>query len=282
MTGGGAVGAAGGGGGRPAAMGEPLVLALETSAAMCSVAIASPGRVRYQWAALAPGRHSELLVPAAAAALAAMGWTPPEAGPRLAGLAVTTGPGSFTGLRIGIAAAKGLGQAWGLPLAGFSTLEVMAAACGPQVPPGAWVAAALPARRSECYAGLFEPVEAGPGAPLGWRQTGPVVVAPPAQALRQLLGLDRAAEVAAAAAAAAGPGLWLCGQPWRETRAGMGDDLGRGGHVLLGEELDWPLAKHLAGQAAAAWHRHPGMAPEQVLPVYVRRPEPAGRPEGEP
>ncbi len=73
-------------------------------------------------------------------------------------LAVTTGPGSFTGVRIGLSAARGLGLALGIPVVGVPTLLALslAAACDP-------VAVALDARRGEAYAQVFS----GPGIPAG-------------------------------------------------------------------------------------------------------------------
>ena len=74
---------------------------------------------------------------------------------QLDGVAVANGPGSFTGIRIGVAAAKGF--AWGLqlPLYGVSTLEAMAYH-GLAAGEGALVCAAMDARRSQIYNALFE------------------------------------------------------------------------------------------------------------------------------
>jgi tRNA threonylcarbamoyladenosine biosynthesis protein TsaB len=74
------------------------------------------------------------------------------------GLAVSIGPGSFTGLRIAVAFAKGLAFAGALPLAAVPTLEGLA--CVADAPPGARVCAALDARKQELYAAFFV-VEAG-------------------------------------------------------------------------------------------------------------------------
>jgi tRNA threonylcarbamoyladenosine biosynthesis protein TsaB len=72
----------------------------------------------------------------------------------LEGLAISIGPGSFTGLRVGLSTAKGLAFALGLPVVGVSTLEVLAAplAMGRCPYP---ICPMLDARRQEVYAGLF-------------------------------------------------------------------------------------------------------------------------------
>ncbi|HJW70308.1 MAG TPA: tRNA (adenosine(37)-N6)-threonylcarbamoyltransferase complex dimerization subunit type 1 TsaB, partial [Candidatus Binatia bacterium] len=70
------------------------------------------------------------------------------------GLAVSIGPGSFTGLRIGLGLAKGLAFAGGVPLATVSTLEALAEVA--EAAPGQRVCAALDARKHEVYAALFD------------------------------------------------------------------------------------------------------------------------------
>jgi len=70
-------------------------------------------------------------------------------------IGVTTGPGSFTGLRVGLAFAQGLGAALDLPVVGISTLDALAASIAPDgVMPDA-VAALIDARRGQVYAGFW-------------------------------------------------------------------------------------------------------------------------------
>lgn len=115
--------------------------------------------------------HSETLLPLIARAFTATGLTPAD----LDLIAVTAGPGSFTGLRIGLATAKGLSFPHGTPLAPVSTLEAVARAAAaqairnePPLPsraeepllsragePPATILAALNARRGEVYWAAF-------------------------------------------------------------------------------------------------------------------------------
>jgi tRNA threonylcarbamoyladenosine biosynthesis protein TsaB len=80
--------------------------------------------------------------------LADAGWTPRD----LEGLAVAVGPGSFTGLRVGISAIKGLGLALGIPIAAVPTLDAMAASLPFAALP---VCPVLDARKNEVYASRY-------------------------------------------------------------------------------------------------------------------------------
>jgi len=93
------------------------------------------------------------------------------------GLAVSIGPGSFTGLRIGLALAKGIAFAGGLPLVGVPTLEALAWVADAE--PGTTICAALDARKREVYAALFAADASGPR-----RLTPDLALAPAALAAR--------------------------------------------------------------------------------------------------
>jgi tRNA threonylcarbamoyladenosine biosynthesis protein TsaB len=93
------------------------------------------------------------------------------------GLAVSIGPGSFTGLRVGLALAKGIAFAGGLPIAPVPTLEALAWVA--DAAPGETVCAALDARKREVYAAIFTMTPKGPR-----RETPDEALAPAALAAR--------------------------------------------------------------------------------------------------
>ena len=125
-----------------------LLLAFETSAKAASVALTQDGRLlgeSYQNTGLT---HSQTLMVMAEDLLKQCGKKTDD----VTAVAVAEGPGSFTGVRIGVAAAKGF--AWGaeLPCVGVSTLEAMVKTLG--VWQG-WVCPVMDARRSQVYNALF-------------------------------------------------------------------------------------------------------------------------------
>jgi len=150
--------------------GTEVILALDSSTRTLSLALA-----RWQGQALEVlaarelddgGQHGHSL-PIAIDALLREGGASLDA---LTGCAVGLGPGSFTGLRVGLATLKGICYARHLPLAGASSLRALAAAA-PGVD-GELVCALLDARRGELYAGLFRGPRAEralpPAALPGW------------------------------------------------------------------------------------------------------------------
>ena len=125
-----------------------LILAFETSAKAASVALLEDGKLlgeAYQNTGLT---HSQTLLVMAEDLLSQCGKTARD----VTAAAVAAGPGAFTGVRIGVAAAKGF--AWGgeIPCYGVSTLEAMAEGLG--VYQG-YVCPCMDARRSQVYNALF-------------------------------------------------------------------------------------------------------------------------------
>ncbi|HEY8573466.1 tRNA (adenosine(37)-N6)-threonylcarbamoyltransferase complex dimerization subunit type 1 TsaB [Phenylobacterium sp.] len=123
-----------------------MVLGLDTCLNACSVAILDGERVLASGCEVMARGHQERLAPMAQRVMAeaAIGFD------RLERVGVTVGPGSFTGLRVGIAFAKGLASALGVPAVGVGTLEALAAAAD------GLVFAALDARRDQAYLQAFE------------------------------------------------------------------------------------------------------------------------------
>ena len=125
-----------------------LILAFETSAKAASVALLEDGKLlgeSYQNTGLT---HSQTLMVMAEQLLSQCGKTVAD----VTAAAVAAGPGSFTGVRIGVAAAKGF--AWGreIPCFGVSTLEAMALSLGAYQ---GYVCPCMDARRSQVYNALF-------------------------------------------------------------------------------------------------------------------------------
>lgn len=125
------------------------ILALESSAVAASAALCEDEMLLGQTYLHTGLTHSQTLLPMAAGLLELCGLKPQD----LDLIAVAAGPGSFTGLRIGVAAAKGLAWAAELPCAGCSTLEAMAwSLAGFQ----GEVCAAMDARRHQVYNARFQ------------------------------------------------------------------------------------------------------------------------------
>lgn len=126
--------------------GAPLVLALETATRRLSVALFEGTTCLDALDDDEDGLHAERLLPAIDSLLRSAGTSVPE----LAGIALSIGPGSFTGLRIGLATVKGLVFGGTQPVVGVPTLLGLADVADAAVPVRG---ALLDARRGEAYAG---------------------------------------------------------------------------------------------------------------------------------
>ena len=130
------------------------ILILETSTTQCSVALAEQGKaVAWKEERADQGYiHAERLMPLVDEVMKEHGWTPSQ----LDAIAVSGGPGSFTGLRIGVATAKGLCHALNVPLIALDTLHLLAVQgerLDPKLQPRV---AMIDARRMEVYAATFD------------------------------------------------------------------------------------------------------------------------------
>jgi len=137
-----------------------MILGIDTATAVASVALINDGELvaeqnhlkesqAFTAVSSSKGNHAEVLVPLVQSLLG-------EADvslDRLSGIAVSIGPGSFTGLRIGLATAKGIAYDAGLPIVGVSTLHANAARVKNF---DGTICALLDARKSEVYTALFE------------------------------------------------------------------------------------------------------------------------------
>lgn len=168
-------------------------LAIETATDSCSVALFDGDRlIGHQHEAVGRG-HAERLVPMIAAL--------PERG-RADLIAVDCGPGSFTGIRVGLAAARALGLAWGVPVRGYSSLALLAARAHAELGLSGEVAVAIIGGHGEYFVQSF----AGPCM----EPITDLASLPPAQAAlacgtRPLIGSGAAALAAAGAPGAVHP-----------------------------------------------------------------------------
>jgi tRNA threonylcarbamoyladenosine biosynthesis protein TsaB len=124
------------------------VLAVETSTLSGGAALLDGERVVGEYTLDVRVTHSERLMAAIDQLLSDAGWTARD----LDGIAVTVGPGSFTGLRVGLSTVKGLALALAIPVAAVPTLDAMAAMLPYAALP---VCPVLDARKREVYASLY-------------------------------------------------------------------------------------------------------------------------------
>jgi tRNA threonylcarbamoyladenosine biosynthesis protein TsaB len=213
------------------------VLALDTALAACSVALLDGERVLAGERRIVGRGQAELLMPMLARVMVAAGIGYGE----LDMIAVTVGPGTFTGIRIGLAAARGLALAAGKPLAGVTSLAALAAAVPPAARAGRTLLAAIDARRGDVYAQAFD--------------AGLMALAPPA--------LIAAADLAAAPPA--GPLLMVGSGAPLVARAG-----GDPGRFALAAAPDDPDAA-IVGRLALAAGLPPAGAPPPP-PLYLQDP----------
>jgi len=224
------------------------LLAIESATGAASAALWRGGETRDE-------EEAEPGVSAAAALLPAIDRLLRRAGvgvPELAAFAVAIGPGSFTGLRIGVATVKGLAFGSQAPVAAVSTLAALARAAGDGPEP---VVALLDARRGEVYAGAFRSggEQVDPCLPEGVFTAEQLIARLPARC--RLVG-EGAPLVQGALRAALGPGLTLAQESGLRARPVA--------------ELGARLLARGAGIPAAA-----------LVPRYLRRAEAEVRRTGE-
>jgi len=190
-----------------------------------------------------------LLAPALAQAFAGLGLNRPALRERLAGIACVRGPGNFTGLRLSLSTALGLGRSLGAPLAGLDYLPLLAAGPCAMAPGSGWqsVYVVTHARQGEVYLQGFACDSEAPAFP---RPLAPAATLPLQQAVEVL-------EQAAGPCAAVGGAL--------AQHAAIFAPLATKGVTLLAAQWRHPQPWALLAHAAAATY-----GSEPVAPLYLR------------
>lgn len=153
-----------------------MILALDSSQSAGSIAILNDGKLLYSAYFDIRITHSETLMPAIDFAFQLSRLDKRE----LKAIYVCLGPGSFTGLRIGIASAKGIAFALKLPVYGYNSLEMLALNC---LPTAGKILVVNDAKMQECYAALYDerlgelqaPEVLSPAEILNWDISGAIV-----------------------------------------------------------------------------------------------------------
>ncbi len=217
------------------------VLAIDTATPSASAALVQDGHILAECSAQGQKNHSELLLQMIDRLFdwSGSGRTTVDL------LAVSTGPGSFTGLRVGISTAQGMAFALDRPLAGIPTLDVIAA----QSAAGELISPMIDARKLQVYAALYR----SRGRDV--MQVRPPAVLAPESWVQNLPG----------------PAV-LIGTGASVYRAGIEAAAAERGCIIAREHLGIPRA---ATVAALASERYPGCAggPELVAALYVRPPD---------
>ena len=220
------------------------ILAMDTATMTSSVAVATEDRVLAELTAETRFTHSETLVPNIDEVLRLADVKREE----ISAVAASLGPGSFTGLRIGLAAAKAIAYALSIPLVGVPTLEVLAAAFPS---PGAVVAPLIDAQKGNAYFAIYRWTEKG------LQCEKEVSVASPQ-------------EIAAAIAEEKGP-VTLAGDFARKLIS-KGVEIPKNATLASITHI-MPRAALVAARAVVRLKNGEGKSPMELEPIYVRRSE---------
>lgn len=155
------------------------ILAFDTSSTSGSIALVSDGSLVAEWTVGDVGVHARWLLGSVAALLESVGTEIAD----IDRFALTTGPGSFTGLRIGMSTVKGLAWSLGRPVTGVSTLAALAMNLEYS---SLAVCPILDARKKEVYSAVYRFAPGGGGPEALLEDT----VCPPAELFGRIAGLD--------------------------------------------------------------------------------------------
>lgn len=217
------------------------ILAIDTATEACSVALLNDGNVTAHFE-LCAREHTQRILPMVQTLLQQEKITLSE----LNALAFGQGPGSFTGVRIGIGIAQGLALGAGLPLVGVSTLKTMAQSAW-RLQGATRVLAAIDARMGEVYWAEYQRDEQG-----RWQGEETEAVLTPEAAQARMAALT-------GEWAMVGTG-W---QAWPQLAETAGPE-------LLATEVELPCAEDMLPLAAAACAEGRAVAVEKAEPTYLR------------
>ena len=216
-----------------------LVLSIETSTARSSVCLARPDGVVAAASLRVPQRHTEFLAPAIAFCCTQAG----VGVDAVTGVAVGTGPGLFTGLRVGLATARTFAAARRLPVVGLSGLDVLAFRARHA---RRLICSAIDARRGEIFWAFYR---CSPG---GVQRASELIVGSPAKLAAEI-------EAAGEECLVVGDGGML-----------YADQLEAVGADVAGVEADAPDAADLAELAVPRFEREEGEHHSAIEPIYLR------------
>jgi tRNA threonylcarbamoyladenosine biosynthesis protein TsaB len=223
------------------------VLALDTTGRAGSVALVDDGRIVREHEGDASRTHGERL-PGELAALGA-------AFASVDVFAVAIGPGSFTGLRIGIATMQGLALVNGRPIVGISALEAHAQLAGRALGAGALVACWIDAQRGEVFSALYRVAEAPLFVPERLVELEAPAVADPPRTLAEWSGHPVQSAIFAGDGAARYEGVLARARQQGRLAAPV------------------PIAGAIGCMAAVRAARGLAVPPESIAALYVRRPD---------
>ncbi|MGL6309842.1 tRNA (adenosine(37)-N6)-threonylcarbamoyltransferase complex dimerization subunit type 1 TsaB [Aeromonas veronii] len=221
-------------------MNELKILAVDTATEACSTALLVGDKLFSRWEE-APRDHTRKILPMVQAVLEDAGISLSD----LDAIAFGRGPGSFTGVRIGISVAQGLAFGAGVPLIGISTLAAMAQGAY-RLDGAEQVLTAIDARMNEVYFGRYELIDGR------MQLVGDEVVSEPA-ALVDVRGK------LAGPVTCVGTGF----ETYGETLSGLADE-------LAVSQVRFPAAEDMLPLARAAWLAGEAVPVEQATPVYLR------------
>ncbi|HDO1319847.1 TPA: tRNA (adenosine(37)-N6)-threonylcarbamoyltransferase complex dimerization subunit type 1 TsaB [Aeromonas veronii] len=221
-------------------MNELKILAVDTATEACSAALLVGDKLFSRWEE-APRDHTRKILPMVQAVLEDAGISLSD----LDAIAFGRGPGSFTGVRIGISVAQGLAFGAGVPLIGISTLAAMAQGAY-RLDGAEQVLTAIDARMNEVYFGRYELIDGR------MQLVGDEVVSDPV-ALVDVRGK------LAGRVTCVGTGF----ETYGETLSGLADE-------LAVSQVRFPAAEDMLPLARAAWLAGEAVPVELATPVYLR------------